>query len=380
MSVMTSINQPQTVATGKTYRAAVMPGPNAQIEIRELPRPQPDVGEVIMRTLYSEVCGTDVHIQKGLLDGVPYPIIPGHFSVGIVEEVNGSVFSITGRQVCTGEVITFLDVHQTCHRCWQCLVTKTPTKCPSRKIYGVTHSVDEGPLGGWSEIVLLKSDVIIAHLPEGVSPLSFISGGCAMPTAIHAVERSEATLGDLIVIQGAGPVGICAALIAQRSGADVILCDMAQVRLNVARQLGFQVIDLSKKGEKSASEPLSQKTKGRLADATIEATGVPEAILDGIRMTRDGGRYVIVGHYSNSGDTTLNPHLDINKKHLEIRGTWGIEYIHFHKAIDFIASFDAPNSEVRFEKIMTSIYSLEECEEALRDIQERRVVKAVISP
>lgn len=302
-----------------SYRAAVMTAPNSGVEIRHFTRPQIADGEVLMRTLYSEVCGTDLHIQEGRLQGVPYPIIPGHFSVGIVEEVSGLVTSVLGRTVLPGDLITFLDVHRTCHRCWQCQVAKTPTRCQSRRVYGVTHSALEGPLGGWSEIVLLQNDVSIAHIPDGLSPLMFISGGCAMPTAIHAVERGMVTLGDFVVVQGAGPVGICTAIAARQSGATVIVCDIAPLRLDAARRMGFSVVNLAVDPEHPA-ELLSEVSGNRLADVVIEATGVSSAIPAGIAMTRDGGRYIVVGHYTDSGDTTINPHLHINRKHLDIRG------------------------------------------------------------
>lgn len=361
------------------YRAAVMPAPNTCIEIREYPRPVLGSGEVLMRTLYSEVCGTDVHIQQGRLQGVPYPIIPGHFSVGIVEEVSGNVTSVLGRAVIPGDLITFLDVHRTCHRCWQCQIAKTPTRCPSRKVYGVTHSVSEGPLGGWSEIVLLQNDVAIAHIPEGLSPLRFISGGCAMPTAIHAVERGGVTLGDLVVVQGAGPVGICAAIAARKSGAKVFVCDMAPPRLAAARRMGFNILDLTSDSERPAATLLTEISGGRLADVVIEATGVASAIPTGVTMTRDGGRYVVVGHYADSGETRLNPHADINRKHLEIRGTWGIEYSHFHKAIGLLESLTEIGGGLSFEDVMASTYNLNEVQQALDDVRDRRVVKAVIT-
>ncbi|HCH7473823.1 TPA: zinc-binding dehydrogenase [Pseudomonas aeruginosa] len=369
----------QGLASGtRSFRAAVMPAPNADIEIRDYPRPKLAAGEVLMRTLYSEVCGTDVHIQEGRLQGVPYPIIPGHFSVGTVEEVCGSVTSVLGRAVQPGDMVTFLDVHRTCHRCWQCQVAKTPTRCPSRKVYGVTHSATEGPLGGWSEIVLLQNDVAIAHIPDGLSPLRFISGGCAMPTAIHAVERGGVALGDLVVVQGAGPVGICAAIAARQSGAEVFVCDMAPLRLEAARRMGFNVLDLAGDADRP-SALLAEVAGGRLADVVIEATGVSSAIPAGVAMTRDGGRYVVVGHYADSGETRLNPHLDINRKHLDIRGTWGIEYSHFHKAIGLLDSLTAVGGDVLFEDVMVSTYSLDEVQQALDAVRDRRVVKAVIS-
>ena len=117
--------------------AAVMPGPNRPVELREFSSPAVEPGAVLLQTLYSEVCGTDVHLQHGRLAGVPYPIIPGHVAVGEVREVSGRVFDIDGNAVSVGDRVTYLDVHETCNHCWFCLVAKQTTRCPSRK--GLRH-------------------------------------------------------------------------------------------------------------------------------------------------------------------------------------------------------------------------------------------------
>ncbi|AJQ97779.1 zinc-binding dehydrogenase [Gynuella sunshinyii] len=356
--------------------AAVLTGPGEPITLHNFAKPNVKRGEVLLHTMYSEVCGTDVHIQQGKLAGVPYPIIPGHFAVGTVEETGGDVQSVSGRPIIRGDIVTFLDVHATCHRCWQCQVNKAPTKCPSRKVYGVSHSSNEGLLGGWSEMILLQNDVAITHLPENVSPLRFIAGGCAMPTAVHAVERGKVGLGDIVVVQGAGPVGLCTGIVAYHSGARVLIADKSTVRLEAAHTLGFEVLDLSTSD--NAQSLLEYATQGQRADVVIEATGSPSAIQSGISLVRDAGRYVVVGHYSDAGSTTINPHLDINKKHLEILGTWGVEYIHFHKAIGLLARKELTPSGIKIEDAMTTIYPLHEVNKALSDVRERRVVKAVI--
>lgn len=363
--------------SGASIKAAVLPAPGKDIEFREFAKPKLKNGQVLVRTIMSEVCGTDVHLQDGQLDGVPYPIIPGHFAVGTVEEVRGDPRTVAGRPIWHGDTVTFLDVHGTCHRCWQCQVDKAPTKCSSRKVYGVTHSADEGLFGGWSEMILLDSDVAIAHLPEKVSPLRYMSGGCAMPTAVHAVERGRVQVGSIVVIQGAGPVGLCAAMVAYRSGARVFVADRSPVRLQAARDLGFGVLEVTE--DDNVARLLKAATGGRYADIVIEATGNPSAVSSGIKLARDGGRYVIVGHYSDAGETRINPHHDVNRKHLEILGTWGIEYIHFHRAMELLAGDNLTPSGKSIEEVVPSVYPLSEVQRALKDVRERRVVKAIIS-
>ena len=69
-----------------SIKAAVMPAPNTPIEIRTFQRPALEPGAILLETLYSEVCGTDVHLHHGQLGGVPYPLIPGHVNVGEIVE------------------------------------------------------------------------------------------------------------------------------------------------------------------------------------------------------------------------------------------------------------------------------------------------------
>ena len=113
----------------KTVRAAVIPKPNARVELRELPWPALDAGSAMLRTQFSEVCGTDVHLWHGRLSGVPYPIIPGHVSAGTLQEVRGSLRTLDGSTLREGDRVAFFDVHRTCGRCRACVVHRTPTRC-----------------------------------------------------------------------------------------------------------------------------------------------------------------------------------------------------------------------------------------------------------
>jgi D-arabinose 1-dehydrogenase-like Zn-dependent alcohol dehydrogenase len=90
--------------------AAVMSAPKQPVEVQQLPDPILETGGIIIETLYSEVCGTDVHLLHGRLEGVPYPIIPGHFSVGRVVETGGQVRDVNGKLIRPGAIATFLDV------------------------------------------------------------------------------------------------------------------------------------------------------------------------------------------------------------------------------------------------------------------------------
>jgi len=362
-------------------KAVVMDKVNGEIkvEIREFPEPTLEEGAVLLKTIFSEVCGTDVHLFHGQLAEAPYPIIPGHVNVGKIENINGCVLDVEGNPFKVGDVVTFLDAHETCNKCWYCLVAKATTRCPHRKVYGITYSANDGLLGGWSQLIYLKPGVKIIKLPQHLRPIDFIAGGCGAPIALHAVESATIEFGDTVVVQGSGPVGLNVAIFAILKGAgEVIVIDPCKNknRLEMAQQIGADhtIGDSTPEGRIGKVLKL---TCNRGADVTIEASGNPKAVTEGMEMTRDNGTYVIVGQYTDAGDVYINPHRQINKKLLNIRGVWGIDYNHLYETIRLMAKH---KDRFCWGQFISQIYSLDETETALNDVEELHVIKAVIAP
>lgn len=131
----------------KTHQAAVFHAPNVPIEIREFPEPKLAQGAARMHTTYSEVFRTDVHVHHGKLSGVPCPIIPEHVSVGVVAKMRGNIRAVEGDHIKKGDVVTFLDVHETSYYCYYCLVANQPTHCPRERVRH--HLLGERRAAGW---------------------------------------------------------------------------------------------------------------------------------------------------------------------------------------------------------------------------------------
>jgi L-iditol 2-dehydrogenase len=129
---------------------------------------------------------------------------------------------IVGQEYEHGAV-AFFDVHRTCGRCLACTVHRTPTRCPSRRVYGITDPAAEGLFGGWAQKVYLEPGVIVAKLPDSVTFEAYIGGGCGLLTSVHIIERSRIVLGDTVVVQGAGAVGMSTAALAKQSGAGQVI-------------------------------------------------------------------------------------------------------------------------------------------------------------
>jgi L-iditol 2-dehydrogenase len=369
--------------------AAVIPRPNAVVEIREFPTPELEPNSALLGVELSEVCGTDVYLQQGLLEGVPYPLIPGHVSVGRLEKIRGQMLDVEGNAFREGDRVTFLDVHRTCNACWYCLVAKATTRCPHRKVYGITYGAEDGLSGSWAEQVYLKPGTRCIRLEA--EPELFMAGGCALPTALHAVERGEISIGDTVLVLGAGPVGLNAIILAQMRGALRVLCIGApQRRLDAALELGAEaVLNFEEHSEAERIEWLLDQSAIRnskssiLPDVTIEATGHPDAVVQAMRFTRDAGKVVVVGQYTDHGpvsnEAAFNPHLDLNKKHLDVRGCWGSDFSHFYRAAQVLSD---PARSTAWATLQPKLnrYTLNQANDALADVASGSVLKALIDP
>lgn len=364
--------------TRSSYRAVVMPGPGLALRVVELAAPELEPGAALLHTTYSEVCGTDVHLADGRLDGVPYPIVPGHVSVGVLAAVRGPVCDVEGRPFREGDVAAFLDVHGSCGACWYCLVAKTTTRCPSRRVYGITFGASDGLLGGWAEAIWLKPGTRLLRLPDGVDATTYIGGGCGLNTALAAMDRAEVRLGDLVVVLGVGPVGqsVCAFAALAGAGAVIAIGDPPERRAFARRMGATHTLGLEATREERHAQ-VRRETGGRGADVVIEAAGDPRAVIDALELVRDGGRVVVAGQYTDHGDVAINPHRLINRKHVEIRGSWGSDFSHFHRSIELMGRH---HGRFPWREMVSRSYDLDHAADALEAVRRREVVKAAIEP
>ena len=109
----------------------------------------------------------------------------------------------------------------------------------------------------------------------------------------------------------------------------------------------------------------------------IEASGKPAAISEGLDLLRDGGTYVVGGHYTDTGTVTINPHTHINRRHADILGQWGTDFRHIVRALHMLARH---RERLPFHKVIGARYGLEQAGQALDDVANLRVTKAIIDP
>jgi len=246
-------------------------------------------------------------------------------------------------------------------------------------VYGITDPASEGLLGGWAEAIYLEPGVSIATLPASVPADTYISGGCGLITAVHIIDRAAIALGDSVLVQGVGAVGLSAIALARLGGAARVIAFGAPAdRLALAREMGAdRVVDISATSVDERRDIVLQETGGYGVDVAIEAAGSARAVEEALPLIRDGGRYVIAGHYTDAGPSSINIHQHVNRKHLEIRGCWGSEVGHFVRALRLL---ERHHATIPWQAIGARSYGLGDLNQALADAEAMRIPKALVRP
>jgi threonine dehydrogenase-like Zn-dependent dehydrogenase len=206
-----------------------------------------------------------------------------------------------------------------------------------------------------------------------------VGAGCALTTAIHGIERAPISWGDVVVIQGTGPVGLAALAVAIQAGATrIIAIGGPPHRLELARQFGADVVI-----DADANPDLADRRKqvieaagGFGADIVIECVGHPEAVNEGIEYCRDGGKFLVLGQYANAGNISFNPHT-ITRKQLQVIGSWGFEPRHVDRALTLLHQTKWKD---HFASQVTHRFPLAQADEALKTARSWRSGKTVIIP
>jgi threonine dehydrogenase-like Zn-dependent dehydrogenase len=366
---------------GRTSEAAVLIEYKQPLENRRYPVPESvGDGEALVRIEMAGICGTDVHLWRGELP-IPIPVILGHETVGRIERLGrGLTKDWRGLPLAVGDRITWTS-SIVCGECYYCRVKREPTRCVSRKAYGISYCAEEAPhlRGGYAEYILLRAGSSIFRLPDTLQTEAVVGSGCALVTAMHGLERAPVRLGDVVVIQGAGPVGLASLALARASGASkTIVIGAPDHRLAQATEFGADhVISIEAVPDAKARRALVHEYAGPFGgDVVVEAVGHPSAVPEGLELCRDGGTYVVLGQYADAGDVAMNPHT-ITRKQLNIVGSWAFEPRHMDQALRFL---DETKWKHLFAKQVTHRFPIGKANEALETVRRHESGKAVIVP
>ncbi|MFD9723240.1 zinc-binding dehydrogenase [Streptomyces sp. NPDC059072] len=349
--------------------------------LREYEVPPAPAGGMVVACLHGGICGTDLHLQQGHLP-IPTPLVLGHEGLGTVRELGpgAPAHDATGAALRTGDRVMWAS-SIACGACVPCRLHREPTLCENRRTYGVNRAITDGPelSGAWAEFIVLQAGTTVVRLDDGIDPLAAMSLACAGPTVVHALyERRPVRLGETVVVQGSGPVGLAAAAFARLAGAaKVILVGGPESRLALAAAAGIGDVHLditAPGGAEAVLDRVLAETGGAGADLVIECAGVPAAVAQGLTLARRGGSYLVIGQYTDAGDTLLNPH-QIVYRQLDVVGSWAFTGAHLVEYVRLLPALTA-----RFDLgSLVSSYPLDDHGTALAAVSDGSVMKAVLT-
>lgn len=292
-------------------RAALITG-QAQVEVVEFDEPTPADAGAVVDIAFCGICGTDIHAFQS---GNPYnAAICGHEWVGVISSLGAAAAG--SRRLSEGDRVV-VAVPPPCGQCENCRAGQT-TMCST--VFSVATGRD--PLapkhGGFAPRIAVGLDRLVA----ADSRLTDEQAAQVEPStvAFHAVRKSGIRLGDIAVIQGAGPIGLVTMQWAKAAGAgEVIVVEPNDARRALATTLGATMTATPD----DIGELLKERTRGRGADIVYECVGRPQTIQRAVELARRGGSMCLIGLADS--DATITPQIWLVK---EINMTAALAYTH----------------------------------------------------
>ena len=314
------------------------------VEEKEIEKPQAKENEALLKIYAAGICGSDIGAFRGTNGLVSYPRVIGH-------ELAGEILSIpedNPKGLKVGDHVV-VDPYLYCGHCYPCSIGRTNC-CTDLKVLGV--HID----GGMSEYFAHPANMLI-KVPEDM-PWDIIPMAEPLTIALHGLHRLQLKAGEHIAINGAGTIGLMAALTAIHYGAEPILIDLVEERLAFAKELGVKYVINLKTDD--LLERIAEYTNGRMAECVMEASGANAAIRSTLDMVSHAGRIIFTGWPKKE---TLLPTDLITKKEIDIRGA-RTSAGEFEEAVDLIYY-----NKVPIRALLTKVVSVDEAPETLRDIE-----------
>ena len=330
-------------------------------EMVEFPEPEPAADGVVVEIAYCGICGTDIHAFQS---GNDYnPAVCGHEWSGTLSAVGGEVSALAeGDRVVVG-------VPPACGSCEACLAGHSAV-CTAVFRTATGRGLGAADHGGFAPRLAVNEQRVILADPG----LSDEEAAQIEPTAVafHAVRRSGMRLGDCVVVQGAGPIGLTTLQLTHAAGAgETIVIEPSDVRRRLALELGASAA--VPPGEEAA-ELVGERTSGRGADLVFECVGRPETVQSAVELARRGGMMSLIGLANDL--VPIDPRVWLNK---EIQVSASLAYVHeeFEMAMGMVV-----DGRVRLAELHSSTVRLAELPATLAALagHELDETKVLVSP
>lgn len=350
----------------RTGRQMVYVGGRKPLELRTVEVGDPPPGAVLVRTTIAGVCGTDAHRLDGDLPEPGFPACFGHEGIGVVEALGAGVTTdTTGVPLRVGDTVFFNP-------------SGPRPGVPSPP--GWPAPADRPNPAAYQDHPTLPPGNICYRIPDDCDPEAVIAFGCAMPTALGGIQRLGGIApGESVLVQGCGPVGLSATLLASLSAArQVIVIGAPDNRLQAASVLGATttIPVLTTTAEERKAQVL-ELTDGRGPEAIIEATGRMEAFPEGMDLLAAGGRYLVMGLYSGHGTVPLDV-IRLNNLSQRVIGTMGV--VDNRDYLTTIHLARRHGERLRFADLITHRFGLTQLEAAIDTARRGEAIKAIVQP
>lgn len=357
----------------RTGKAAVLVKPN-QLETWDIPVPEPADGGVLVSMVIGGVCGSDLHILAGESVVMPFPVVLGHEGIGRIERLGRGVEKdFAGAPIKPGDLIYWSPI-ALCHRCYSCSVLEA-VPCENTTFF---EDANKPNWGSYSEYACIPPGMAFFRVPENGNVDAIAALGCALPTAIGGLERvGQIRVGQSVVVQGAGPVGLSVVLLARLAGArEILVIDASEKRLEVARQLGATGTVSLAKSPAERHRQVYDAVGPAGPDLVVEAAGVLAAFPEGVSLVGHHGRYLMMGIWGEMDAQSIKPS-DLGNKNVTLHGYTFSKPRHYYLALQLAVQ---QQERTPLASLVTHRFGVAQAAEALRVVKSGAAVKAVIDP
>jgi L-iditol 2-dehydrogenase len=331
------------------------------LKIEDVSVPEVEAGEVLVKIRAATTCGTDLKIfQRGYVEKIiRLPTVFGHEWAGEVVDVSeGLEWPEKGMRVRAGNSAP-------CLRCTMCHKGK--------------YNLCENMIwlwGAYAEYIKVPARMVLVNMQEIPHNVSYEEAAITEPLAcvLHGAEEAKVKLGDVVVIIGAGPIGLLHLLTAKKIGVEkAIVIDLVEERLHFAEKLGAD--ETINAGKTDIAETVRKITDGYGADVVIEAIGLPATWEQALKLVRKGGTVLEFGGCPPGAEIKVDAEI-LHYGEVTILGAFHTTPLHFAKALNLIAC-----RTIDVKPLITKKMELEEIQEAFEILTtSKSEIKIAINP
>jgi len=328
-----------------------------RFQYKDVPEPQIEADDILVRINACGVCGTDLHIHEG--EFAPrFPLIPGHEFTGEIVALGSDVKDLKEGQRVVG------NSNEACGKCFYCMRGNF-LLCLNLRSYGVTQD------GGFAQYLRIKADRIfpIGHLSAREAVMVEPSA-----CALHGMEVLAMKPGSDVLLFGAGPTGQVLAQLLKLNGAGrLVVAAPAGPKLDlISRLAADEIVAIDRNDPKKHRSRLHELSPTGF-DYIVEATGSASVCEDALQFARRGGTLLVYGVYPEGDSVRFNP-FDLFRREITIKGSFA-QIDAFPRALAYLES-----GKIKVNEIVSDEFELKDWGKVLEHAWSRKGIKIAVIP